>query len=617
MDTFKQRLIICILLTISLILLWIVESPLKNQSTLLISTIIFFYGGQPLFKAAIKELKNKNLGSMSLVTITITIAYIYIILMSIEGKVTIVSIELALIINIILSGRWIETKLTEGILKPLKEPENSIPPITRLIEDGKIKEIHTETIKPGDLILVKKGEIIPSDGIIIKGSTTIQPTTGKITVKGPGETVTATSLNIKSPILVETTKVGEESFVSQLIKVLKRKNETKIQESINKIVSIFILIIIAVAITTFIYWENTTLAIEHALTVLIVASPQAIRLAAPIPILVSAVIAAKNGIIIKNKNSHENARQIDAIAFNKTGTLTMGKFKVTDIISFDKELEEGDIINYVAAIESKSQHPIAKGIREVVKEPLPVKKLKKIQGKGITGCVGDAKIQIINYKHLNDLGFRIENPEILEMTEKGKTVIFVVINDELKGCIGLTDKIKKEAKKTIKTLKDNGIKCIMLTGDNKKVAKWTAKELGLDEYYAELTAEEKSEKIKKMQEDGLKVAMIGQADDMPAIKQANLGIAMITHPNIDIENPDIILTEDNLLEIPRILELATATHNKIKENLTWATIYNTITIPIATGILQNQNISINAPIGAALMILSIMIVILNAKTLHG
>jgi len=617
MDALEKRLIICILLTIPIIILWVIESPIENQSILFLSSIIYFYGGYPLFKGSIKELKDKTIELMSLATITVTIAYIYSVITIIEGEMTIIPLELAIIINIILFGRWLETSLTKNITEPIRKPIKSIPSKAHLIKNGKIKKIPTQTIKPGDLILVKKGETIPADGIIIKGSTIIQPITRKPIKKNTGETVTATSINIKSPIAIEVTRVGGKSFISQIIKLLTRKEKTQRQKSADKIASILIIITITVAIITFIYWKKMPLALEHALSVLIVASPHTIRLAAPITILISAIILAKNGIIIKNKNSYENAPKIDAIAFNKTGTITSGEFKVTDIISIDDEMEEGDIINYAAAIESKSQHPIAKGIREVAKDPLPVKKTDPIPGKGITGYVGDSKVQVINYKHLNDLGFQIEKPEILEMMNQGKTVAFVVINDELKGCIGLSDTIKSGARKAIRILKDRGIKCIMLTGENKRVAERVAEEIGLDDYHAELTAEEKSEKIKKMQEEGLKVAMISHADDTPALKQADIGIAIATDPNINIENADIILTKNNPLDVLSILELATATHNKIRENLAWALIYNTITIPLATGILYTQGININPPTGAALMILSTIILILNSKTLQN
>ncbi|MBC7101480.1 MAG: heavy metal translocating P-type ATPase [Methanobacteriales archaeon] len=607
METFKKRLIICTLLTIAIIA--IVGFRLGYWATILLSSIIFFYGGYPFFKDTFRELKDRKLGSMSLAIIAITAAYLYIILTPSAGTIP---IELAIIIMIILVGRWLGKKLTEKIREPLEEPVHSIPVNAHTIENGKVKEAPTESIRPGDLILVKNGEVIPTDGIIIKGSTIVHPVIKNSIEKTPGETVTATAINIKKPILIEALTTSRGSFIPQLIKILKKEDKTSIRESVDKIASALIIIVIAVAILTFLYWKNMTPALEHAITVLLAASPHAIRLAAPTALLAATIISAKNGIIIKNRKSYETARQLDAIVFNKTGTLTMGQFKVTDIISLDDEIDEGDIINYAAAIESKSQHPIAKGIREVANEPIPAKKSKPIPGKGIKGYVGDTKIQITSYQHIKDLGFQIENPKILEMIDQGKTLAFIIINDELKGCIGLSDKIKKGAKKTIKTLKDKGIKCIMLTGDHKKVAEPIARGLGLDEYHAELTKEEKAKKIEKMQEDGLKVGMIGQSDDTPALKQADLGITMGTGHKLDIEGADIIIPWGTPSDILSILEIATVAHNKIKENLTWAAIYNIIAIPLTTGILYKQ---INPPLGAALMVLSIIIPILNSKTI--
>ena len=605
METLKKRLIICTLLTAALIL--IVKFNLGYWSILLSSFIIFFYGGYPLFKDTFKELKNKNLGSMSLIIIAITGAYLYTIFIP-WWKIP---IELAIAILIILTGRWLGKKLTEKIKEPIEGPMGSIPDNTHIIEDGKVKEVPTETIRPGDLLLVKDGETIPTDGIIIKGSTIIHPTIKNSIKKTPGETVTASSTNIKKPILIEATTTKKGSFISKIIKLLTGKNKTRIQESADKTANALIITVIAIAILTFLHWDKNANALEHAITVLIAASPHAIRIATPTTILAATTISAKNGIIIKNKKSYETAPKINTIVFNKTGTLTTGKFKVTDIISLDDEIDEGDIINYAAAIESKSQHPIAKGIKEVAKDPIPVKKSKPIPGKGIEGYVGDTKIQITSYKHIKDLGFQVK-PEILEMINQGKTLAFIIINDELKGCIALSDKIRKEAKKTIKNLKDKGIKCIMLTGDNKKVAEPIARKLGLDEYHAELTTEEKAKKIEKMQEDGLKVAMISQADDAQALKQADLGIATGTGHNLEVKDADIIIPWGTPSDISHILETSKATHNKIKENLAWAAVYNTITIPLATGILYQQ---INPPIGAALMVLSTIIPILNSKTI--
>ncbi|MEM4525188.1 MAG: cation-translocating P-type ATPase [Methanothermobacter sp.] len=607
METFKKRLIICTLLTIAIIA--IVGSSLGYWGTILLSSMIFFYGGYPFFRDAFRELKEKKLGSTILAIIAITTAYLYVISTPSAG---IIPIELAIIIMIILFGRWLGKKLTEKIKEPLEEPMRSIPENVHIIENGKVKNAPTDNIRPGNLILVKNGEVIPTDGIIIKGSTVIHPIIKNNIEKTPGETVTAAAINIKKPILIEAIATSKGSFIPQIIEFLRRKDKTTIQESADKIASTLIIIVIALAILTFFYWESMTPALEHAITVLLAASPHAIRLAAPTAILAATIISAKNGIIIKNKKSYETARQLDAMVFNKTGTLTTGQFKVTDIISLDDEIDEGDIINYAAAIESKSQHPIAKGIREVAKEPIPVKKSKTIPGKGIKGYVGDTKIQITSYKHIKDLGFQIENPKILEMIDQGKTLAFIIINDELKGCIGLSDKIKKGAKKTIKTLKDKGIKCIMLTGDHKKVAEPIAMELGLDEYHAELTKEEKAKKIKKMQEDGLRVGMISQPDDIPALKQADLGITIGTGHKLDIEGADIIIPWGTPLDIPSILEIAIAAHNKIKENLAWAAIYNIVAIPLATGILYKQ---INPPLGAALMVLSVVIPILNSKTI--
>jgi Cu2+-exporting ATPase len=349
---------------------------------------------------------------------------------------------------------------------------------------------------------------------------------------------------------------------------------------------------------------------------MVITCPHALGLAVPLVVAVSTSLAAKNGLLIRNRVAFESARNIQAIIFDKTGTLTEGRFGITDTIIFSDKIDEKQLLKYAASVEAHSEHPIAKGIVSSVKETLPVEGFKAIPGKGAEGKVGGKNVKVVSPGYLRENNVAVSDGRIEKLSMQGKTVVFVMIDQEVGGAIALADIIRPESKKAVSMLKGMGIKCMMLTGDNKQVAKWVADELGLDDYFAEVLPQEKAAKIKEVQSRGLTVAMTGDGvNDAPALAQADVGIAIGAGTDVAVETADIILVKSNPLDAVAIIGLARATYNKMVQNLLWATGYNIFAIPLAAGVLYSYGVLLTPALGALFMSFSTIIVAVNAQLL--
>jgi len=357
-------------------------------------------------------------------------------------------------------------------------------------------------------------------------------------------------------------------------------------------------------------------ALERAVTVMVIACPHALGLAIPLVVAVSTSLSARNGLLIRNRASFERSRDIDAIIFDKTGTLTEGKFGVTDVVPLSSGYSENDILKYAASLESYSEHPIAKGVVNSAKETLDVEDFKSIPGKGIQGKINTKNVEVVSPGYLKELNIDISNEMVDKLLSEGKTIIFVIIEGELKGAIALADIIREESKEAIKKFKDMGIQCIMITGDRKEVAEWVSKEIGLDKYYAEVLPQEKAEKVREIQSEGLIVAMTGDGiNDAPALAQADVGIAIGAGTDVAIEVGDIVLVRSNPIDAVYIIKLAKSTYKKMFENLAWGAGYNIFAIPIAAGVLYSFGILLTPAAGVILMSLSTIIVAFNSRFL--
>jgi len=349
---------------------------------------------------------------------------------------------------------------------------------------------------------------------------------------------------------------------------------------------------------------------------MVIACPHALGLAVPLVVAVSTTLSARNGLLIRNRASFEKSRDINAIIFDKTGTLTQGKFGVTDILSLSNEYSKNEILKYAASLESYSEHPLAKGIVGSVKETFNVEDFKAIPGKGVQGTIEGKSVEVVSPGYLREKNISISNENVDELSSQGKTIIFIIINGEVKGAIALADIIRAESKKAVQKLKDMDIQCIMITGDRKEVAEWVAKEIGLDKYYAEVLPQEKAEKVREIQSEGLIVAMTGDGiNDAPALAQADVGIAIGAGTDVAIEAGDVVLVRSNPLDAVYVVKLAKSTYRKMVQNLLWGTGYNVFAIPIAAGILFAYGIILTPAAGAVLMSVSTIIVAFNSRFL--
>lgn len=594
----------------------------------ILSSFIFFYGGYPFLKGLFDELKSAKPGMMTLIAIAIATAYIYssAVVFGLSGKIFFW--ELATLVDIMLLGHWIEMKSVMGASRALEELARLMPSDAHLVmPDGSTQDVSIDKLKIGDRVLVKPGEKLPADGEVIEGESSVNEAmlTGesKPVSKKTGSKAIGGSINGEGSIVVEIKKTGKGSFLSQVIDLVRQAQESKskTQDLANRAALWLTIIAISGGSITLFIWlaimsKDFAFALERTVTVMVITCPHALGLAIPLVVAVSTSISAKNGLLIRNRAAFERARNIQAIIFDKTGTLTEGRFGVTDTLIFSKDMDEKELIKYAASIETHSEHPIAKGIASSSPDNYTVEGFKAIPGKGAVGKANGREVKVVSPGYLRENNISIADDRIEKLSSEGKTVVFVIIDNELKGAIALADIIRPESKKAISMLKEMGIQCMMLTGDNKQVAKWVADELGLDDYFAEVLPDEKSKKIKDVQSRGLTVAMTGDGvNDAPALAQADVGIAIGAGTDVAIESADIILVRSNPLDAMAIIGLSKATYKKMVQNLAWATGYNAFAIPLAAGMLYKYGILLSPALGAVLMSLSTVIVAVNARSL--
>ncbi|GAB4363724.1 MAG: heavy metal translocating P-type ATPase [Calditrichia bacterium] len=594
----------------------------------LFSSAVFFYGGYPFLKGLFDELKKKQPGMMTLIALAISVAYFYssAVVFGLVGKTFFW--ELATLIDIMLLGHWIEMKSVMGASRALEELARLMPSDAhKILADGSLTDVPLDQLNPGDRVLVKPGEKIPADGVVVDGITSVNEAmlTGesKPVSKQAGATVIGGAINGEGSITVEVQRTGKDSFLSQVIDLVReaQASKSKTQDLANR--AAFWLTIIAIAggaITLFIWLfimnKDFAFALERTVTVMVITCPHALGLAVPLVVAVSTAISAKNGLLIRNRGAFEAARNIQAIIFDKTGTLTQGNFGVTDIVPLNETVEPKELLRYAASVEVHSEHPIARGIVAFAKETQDVSDFKAIPGKGAQGQVNGKLVQVVSPGYLREQNITIGNERVETLKSQGKTVVFVLINNEISGAIALADIIRPESKEAVSRLKEMGIRTMMLTGDNKQVAKWVSEELGLDEFFAEVLPQEKAARVKEVQARGLTVAMTGDGvNDAPALAQADVGIAIGAGTDVAVETADIVLVRSNPNDVAAIIGLAKATYRKMVQNLAWATGYNAFAIPLAAGVLYSWGILLNPAMGAVLMSLSTVIVAINARFL--
>ncbi len=633
---FKKRFYVVLVLAVPIMLLsemiqhWLnIHISFQGSSyvLLILSSIVFFYGGWPFLKGLVGEMRAKNPGMMTLVAFAISVAYIYSVAIVLGLNGMDFFWELATLILIMLLGHWIEMKSVAGASRELELLVQLMPDDAHLINGDIITEVKTDSLKENDVILIKPGEKVAADGFIVDGESYLNESmlTGesKPVEKSKGDKVIAGAINGNGAIKVSVSHGVKDSYLSQVIKLVQNAQKTKSTTQLiaDRAARWLTLIAIVAGITTFSVWylsgKDLAFSVERMVTVIVICCPHALGLAVPLVVAKSTALSAKHGLLIKNRTAFENARKITMLVFDKTGTLTVGKFEVAKIVSLTEGLSENELLKYAAALEQNSEHPIATGIMQKAKIlaiQIPVvSSFKAITGKGVEAAIEGYDVKIVSPGYLKELN--IELPEHY-MTDASETVVFILINNQLAGYIALSDTIRPESAGAIRALGIDNIKSVLLTGDNKRVAETVARKLGMDFFFAEVLPHQKLEKIKELQAEGEFVAMTGDGiNDAPALAQANIGIAVGSGSDIAAETAGIILVNSNPQDIVSLIQFGKATYRKMIQNLIWATGYNVVALPLAAGVLYKMGILLSPAAGAVLMSVSTVVVAINASLL--
>jgi Cu2+-exporting ATPase len=633
-EDFKKRFWISLVLTVPILALsHMIQQLLGFELTFFgdqyvlfgLSTIVFFYGGWPFLKGLWDELKDKNPGMMTLIAVAITVAYVYssAVVFGLEGMDFFW--ELVTLIVIMLLGHWIEMKSVMGASRALELLVQMMPSEAHLVHGDQIKDIKVDVLKKEDIILIKANEKIPADGTVVDGESHLDESmlTGesKPVKKSKGDQVIGGSVNGSQSIKVKVSKTGKESYLNKVITLVEeaQKTKSKTQNLANVAARWLTFIAIGAGTITLVAWislgKPLDFALERMVTVMVISCPHALGLAIPLVVAISTAVSAGKGLLIRNRTAFENARKITAMVFDKTGTLTEGKFGVSRYESLSNDMDKKELLSFAASLEQQSEHPIAQGIVKAAKEAgLALKKVENFESltaKGIQGKIEGKNWKVVSPGYLKENDIKI--PEQAG-SDAAETIVYVLHENQMIGFIALSDQIREESPKAIETLREKGMKLYMATGDNEKTAKAVSEKLGLDGYYSEVLPHQKVEIIKKLQKEGHFVAMTGDGvNDAPALAQANVGIAVGSGTDVAAETADIILVNSNPKDIANLVLFGRATYNKMIQNLAWATGYNAIALPLATGFIPGLVIS--PAVGAVFMSLSTVIVAINAQLL--
>ncbi len=606
--------------------------PGSHYLSLVLASIIFFYGGWVFISSAYREIKAKLPGMMTLIALAISVSYFYSVVITFLGRSGTLYWELATLISIMLLGHWLEMRAVSGAQDALKELSKLLPDEVEVIRNGKTETISLSELNKDDLILVKPGGRIPADGVVKEGISDVDESiaTGesKPVTKKATDMVIAGTTNGDGVLKIVAKKIGDETFLAGVMRLVAEAQSSKSRLQVLSDRAAYYLTIIAVVtgLITLITWltlADPAFAINRMVAVLVITCPHALGLAIPLVSSISTTKAAHNGFLVKRRLALEVARKIDIVLFDKTGTLTKGEFGVDQIIP-ERAGNEAGVLQYAASVNTNSEHPLAKAmVAEAKKRHITIlntDNFKRIPGKGVRADINKGEILVGSVSLGEDHNLTLSDKaqaKIAVSVRQGKTINIVIKDGKIIGGIVMADVIREESREAIKSLHKIGIKTAMITGDAEDVAKWVAKELNIDQYFSRVLPEQKSEKVEILQAKGEKVAMVGDGvNDAPALTQADLGIAIGAGTNIAIESAGIILVRNDPRDITKIIRLSKLTYAKMIQNLFWATGYNVIAIPLAAGVLAFDGIILSPAVGAVLMSISTIIVAFNAMLLR-
>ena len=633
---FRKRFLISIIITLPILVLSpMVQNIFGYELTFIysnyvlfgLSTIVFLYGGWPFLKGFADELKKKQPGMMTLIAVAITVAWGYSSATTFGVKGSTFFWELATLIDIMLLGHWIEMRSVVNASGSLQKLVELMPTVARRIKDNETEEVEINQLKAKDYVLVKPGEKIPVDGIVTEGESSVNESmiTGesKPVTKTKDDKVIAGTINDNSSLKIKVQQLGEQAYLNKVIKLVKeaQSKKSKTQHLADRIAFWLTIIALTLGIGTLATWlilgKPFVFALERMASVMVITCPHALGLAVPLVVAISTSISAQHGLLIRNRTAFENSRKITTFLFDKTGTLTKGNFGVTKFKSLNNDFTDKEILQLAGTIESHSEHPLAAGIMQKVKDESiktdKVKDFNAIKGKGVEASVNRKNVKVVSPGYLDENKIRL--PDHLKKDDK-ETVVYLLVEEKLVGYIAMADEIREESYEAIKTLKSNGLKVYMMTGDNKKVAKSVSDELQLDGYFSEILPDQKMGKVKEFKKQGEFVAMTGDGiNDAPALAEADVGIAVGSGTDVAAETADIILVNSNPKDIAGLIIFGKETYKKMIQNFVWATAYNVVAIPLAAGVLYGAGILINPALGAVLMSISTIIVAINAQLL--
>ncbi|MDD4777275.1 MAG: heavy metal translocating P-type ATPase [Fermentimonas sp.] len=644
---FKQKFWVSLILSIPILLMSTfmgIELPFQfsfpgsDWVVLILSTILFFYGGTPFLKGAKTELSDRKPAMMTLISMGISVAYIYSLYAFISNHLIpnaphLMDFfwELATLIVIMLLGHWIEMRAVGNAGNALQKMAELLPNKALLInEHGNISEVNLKDIHIGQHLLVNAGDKIPTDGKILEGNTSVNESmvTGeaKAVNKTVGDKVIGGSVNGKGTLKIEVTGTGESGFLSQVMRLVSdaQKEKSRSETLSDKVAGALFYVAVAVGIIAFVVWliltKDLNVAFERLVTVLIIACPHALGLAIPLVVARSTSLGAKNGLLIRNRVALEKSKKIKYVTMDKTGTLTEGDFSVSVVESLSVNWSDNEILSMMASLESHSNHPLAVGILEEAEKqnirfPVP-ENVSVISGTGLQGTVEGKQLLIVKPAYLDEHRMPYDKNRYSELAKKGNSVSYLIIDDEVAGIVAQGDEIKEEAKITVNGLKQMNIVPVMLTGDNEEYAKSVAIQVGISEIHAGLLPQDKEKYIQSMQDNGNPVMMVGDGvNDAPALARAEIGVAIGAGTDVAIDSADVVLVKSNPSDILHFFTLAKNTTRKMVQNLWWGAGYNIIAIPLAAGVLAPIGIILSPAVGAVLMSISTIVVALNSMTL--